>query len=121
MAGSLRNFQYTTDAADIFLFRADESNIEGVNGTAANIAAGNDNLMGIPRNIKPRKVFYGNAGGTRVIGVIAATVAIYNTPPATIPDGVAGTGNLTLVRKVPERMSMYPNFDTGLDDGDAPL
>ncbi len=121
MAGSLRNFQYTTDLGDVFLYRADESNTEAVNGTAANIVAGNLQNMGIPRNIIPRKVFYRGDDGNRTISVIAATVAIYNAPPTTIDDPIDGEESLTLVRKTPERMRMYPNVDTGLTDGDAPL
>jgi hypothetical protein len=120
MAGSLRNFQYTDDSGQIWLFKGDESNVEGVNVAAANIAAANASRPGIPRNIKPRRVFYTNSDRTRTLGVIASTVAIYNTPPNTIPDGVAGTGTLTLARKTPERVKLYPNIDTGLLDGDNP-
>lgn len=120
MAGSLRNFQYTADNDDIFLFRADESNTEAVNGTQANIQAGNATLPGIPRGFRMRTVTYGNATRTRTIKCYASTVAIYNNPPATIPDTL-GSGNLTLLRKNPERVRLYPNFDTGLDDGDQPL
>lgn len=120
MAGSLRNFQYIADNGDIFLFRADESNTEAVNALVANIVAANANRPGIPRGFRMRTLTYGNATRTRSIRCYASTLAIYNAPPATIPDTL-GSGNLSLIRKNPERIRIYPNFDTGLDDGDAPL
>jgi hypothetical protein len=120
MAGSLRNFQYTDDADNIYLYRADESNTEAVNGTAANIASGNENNPGVPRSIKPRRVYYANADRTRTISVVAATLDVYNAPPTTITDPIAGSGNLTLVRKRPEVSRLFPNVDTGLTDGDTP-
>lgn len=120
MAGSIRNFQYTTDLGDIFLFRGDESNTETVNGTSANIAFGNENNYGIPKNITPRKLFYVSPDGFRVLSAIASTVAIYNSPPPTIPDPFDAQ-TLTLSRKTPERIRLYFNVDTGLTDGDTPL
>ena len=121
MAGSLRNFQYTSDNDAVYLFRGDESNHEAVNGTAANIASGNENNPGIPKNITPRKVFYSSADGNRILSAIATTLAIYLAPPATITDPIEGTGTLTLIRKLPERIRLYANVDTGLTDGDSPL
>lgn len=122
MAGSLRNFQYVADDGLIFLFKGDESNVESVNVAAANIVAANGNRPGIPRNITPRKVFYGNAVNTRVLSIVASTQAIYLAPPATIPDTLPGsTAVLSLIRKSPERVRLYRNIDTGLTDGDAPL
>ncbi len=122
MAGSLRNFQYTADDGTIYLFKGDESNVEAINGTNANIIAGNASNPGIPKNIRPRRVFYGNAAGTRTISAIASTTAIYLNPPATIEDPLDGIADdLVLVRKRPETITLFPNFDTGLTDGDAPL
>ena len=121
MAGSIRNFQYTDDAGNIYLFRADESNTEAVNSTTGNIASGNQNNPGIPRSIKPRRVYYANAARTRTISVVAVTLDIYNSPPGTIDDPIADSGTLTLVRKRPEVSRLFPNVDTGLTDGDTPL
>jgi hypothetical protein len=122
MAGSLRNFQYVADNAAIFLFKADESNTEAVNGTSANIVAANINNFGIPRNVRPRRVYYADAARQRILSAIASTITVYNTPPATIPDPFAGGGaTLTLIRKTPERITLYANIDTGLTDGDTPL
>lgn len=120
MAGSIRNFQYTTDAGDVFLFKGDESNTEAVNGASANIAFGNENNYGIPKNITPRRVFYTSPDGFRTLSSIASTVAIYNSPPVTISDPF-DTQTLTLSRKTPERIRLYSNVDTGLTDGDTPL
>lgn len=121
MSGSRRNFQYVTDNGQIYLFNADESNVEQVNGTVANIGTSNVNQPGIPRGIRPRKAFYGNPGGTRTIGVICSTVAIYNNPPVSIDDLTAASETFVLIRKLPERAKVFPNFDTGLTDGDTPL
>jgi hypothetical protein len=119
MAGSRRNFQYVADDGTIYLFNADESNTEAVNVVAANIAAANAARPGLPRNLKPRRVFYANSDQTRVISAIASTVAIYNAPPATIPDPLSAVAaTLTLVRKRGEVVRLYPNIDTGLLDGD---
>ncbi len=122
MAGSLRNFQYVADDGQIYLFKGDESNTEGVNLLAANIVAANANRPGIPRSIKPRRVFYSSADKLRTLSAIAATTAIYLNPPATIPDQIAGgAAVLTLTRKTPERSRIFSNIDSGLTDGDAPL
>lgn len=121
MAGSIRNFQYTTDDGDVYLFRGDESNVEAVNAATANIQIANVNNPGIPRNIKPRCVFYANPARTRTIKVCASTVAVYNSAPATIDDPLNPGNDLALIRKTPEKVRLYPNFDTGLTDGDEPL
>jgi hypothetical protein len=121
MAGSLRNFQYVADDGQIYLFKGDESNTEGINGLVANIVAANALRPGIPRSIKPRRVFYANANRTRTISGIASTVAVYNAPPATIPTFDGSAEVLNLIRKRPEVSTLYPNLDTGLTDGDSPL
>lgn len=121
MAGSRRNFQYTSDSGAIYLFNADESNVEAVNGTSANIAAANLNNPGIPRNIKPRRVEYTSVDGARTLRIVAVTADIFNSPPATIGDPLADGGTLTLIRVTPERRRLYRNVDTGLTDGDSPL
>jgi hypothetical protein len=119
MAGSLRNFQYTTDLGEIFLFKGDESNIEAVNGTTANIDPALNGVYGIPRNIRPRQVSYSNSDGTRVLRIVAVTPGIYQNPPATISDPI-DAGDLTLIRKTPERITLYALVDSGLTDGDSP-
>lgn len=120
MAGSRRNFQYVTDGGDIYLFNGDESNVEAVHGTEANIVAGNEDLDGIPRNITPRRVVYINGDGSRSISVVAATLTRYNSPPATIADPIDGSATLSYDRQIPQKRRRYRNLDTGLTDGDAP-
>jgi len=121
MAGSLRNFQYVSDDGDVYLFRGDESNVEAINQDSANIQTANINAPGVPRNIKPRCLFYSNDARTRTLCGIASTLAIYNSPPATIPDPITSGQDLSLIRKQPEKVRLFPNFDTGLTDGDEPL
>ena len=122
MAGSLRNFQYIADDGQPYLYKADESNTEAVNLLTANIVVANVNRPGIPRNYRPRRVFYASSDRTRTLSTVVSTIAVYNTPPQTIPDTIAGgAAVLTLIRKTPERITLYTNVDTGLTDGDAPL
>ena len=122
MAGSLRTFAYTSDSGLVFLYTGDESNNEAVNGatsapTEAQLAA----QTGIPRNMRPRTLRYSSGTTTRVLKVVAATSAIFNAPPATIPDGVAGTGTLALSGRTGEKVRLFKGIDSGLTDGDAPL
>lgn len=120
MAGSNKWFSYTSnDGTDWALF-ADESNVEGANGGTGSGAPPNQ-LYKPPANLKPRYAVYGNAAGTRNIKVPILTETIYNALDAasTIPDQIAGTGTLSLIRKRPEIISPIPTaFDTGLNDGD---
>ena len=121
MAGSRRNFQYTDDLGAIYLFNADEGNIEAVNGTVADIEAANASNPGIPKNITPRRLTYSSPTRTRNLNIVAVTQAIYNNPPATITINLPGDDNLlTLTAQSPERRRLYPNIDTGLTDGDNP-
>lgn len=123
MAGSNKYFVYTTDLGDDFALLADESNTEAVNGATGDYDATSTTQYMIPKNIVPRSGTYSNADGTRQIRCYVLTQADYNTLQAdtpTITDPIAGTGNLTLVRKTPERIRMLPiAADTGLTDGDA--
>lgn len=121
MTGSRRNFQYTDDTGAVFLFNADEGNIEAVNGTAADIEAGNSTRPGLPRSVKPRRLTYSSPNRTRNLRIIAVTQAIYNNPPAQITINLPGDDNeLTLTAQTPEKRKLFPNIDTGLTDGDNP-
>ena len=121
MAGSLKWFTYTDDNGAIYALFADESNVEAVNeggdytGTPALVDA-------LPRNVTPRRAFYGNADGSRTISIPVLTSARLLALPTEVPtitDPIAGTGTLTLLRVRPEiRRLPIPN-DTGLQDGDA--
>lgn len=122
MAGSKKYFAYSTDSGDIFAVIADESNTESVNGGTQDLIAGSNITYQLPRNVKPRRAVYQNASGTRTISCICLTQSIYNgvvTNVQTIPDPIAGTGTLSLVRLEPERIRLLPvPNDTGLNDGD---
>lgn len=121
MAGSLKFFPYTTDLGDVFGIFADESNIEAIGG--ADYTGTPLIEYQLPRNVRPRYGVYSNADKTRNINIPIPTQAAFNTlatDTPTITDPIAGTGNLTLTRRVPERMRQMPiPEDTGLTDGDA--
>jgi len=121
MAGSLKYFIYQTDDGDDFAIALDESNTEAVNGSTNDYLSTTDVQYALPRNIKPRRAFYSNPAGTRVISAVCLTPTIYNavqTATKTIPDPI-DTGTLTLVRKRPEVIRLPFAADTGLQDGDA--
>ena len=124
MAGSRKWFLYTDDAGTDYAINLDESNTEAVNGTALGYPTTGGPVASLPRNIKPREIFYSNAARTRTIRVVALTAAIYSTEissgSAIITDPIAGTGNLALSRANGERRRIPTPLDTGLDDGDQP-
>lgn len=120
MAGSRRNFQYTADNGNIYLFGADESNTEAVNGSAAEITLPANINEGVPRNIKMRRVYYSDLEETRIISAVAATPTVYNAPPASIADPLDGSVTLGFSRKAPEQVRVFKRSDTGLTDGDSP-
>lgn len=122
MAGSNKWFSYTDDEGTDWAIFADESNVEAVNGAAAVPPPSGQNYKP-PANLKLRYAYYGNAEGTRTLRIPVVDQATYAglANGDTIPDTIAGTGNLTLIRKRPEVISPLPSpFDTGLDDGDQP-
>lgn len=123
MAGSLKWFIYTTDSGDTFALKADESNVEELMGATGDFLADTEITFSLPSNIKPRSATYSSASRYRNITIPVLTAAVYaalETDNLTIVDPIAGSGNLTLVRKTPERITMLPvGEDTGLIDGDA--
>lgn len=123
MAGSIKWFVYTTDGGVDYALKLDESNTEVVNGGLQDLITGANIVPAVPRNIKPREVYYTNADRTRTIRAIALTQAIYNGIVAggvpTIPDPIAGgTATLGLIRARGERIQLPVPLDTGLNDGD---
>jgi hypothetical protein len=119
MAGSSKWFNYQSDDGTDWAIFADESNTEAANAGVLAPAG----LFKPPANLRPRFAVFGNEAGTRNIRVTITTQAIYNALSATdsIPDTIAGTGNLAFIRKRPELIGPTPTiFDTGLDDGDQP-
>jgi hypothetical protein len=105
-----------------FALLADESNTEAINAGTQDYADGVNIVYELPRNLRPRKLIYGNAAGTRKITCYALTQAIYDGAPTAIPS-IADpfqAGVLTLVDQKPEERKRIPiSIDTGLNDGDA--
>jgi hypothetical protein len=121
MAGSIKWFVYTDDAGVDYAIKLDESNTEAVNGATQDFIPSLALSAGVPRNIKPRRVYYANLARTRTISCVALTATIYNGVVGgslpTIPDPI-GTGDLNLIRADGERRSIPFGQDTGLTDGD---
>lgn len=122
MAGSKRFFNYTADNGIVYALSLDESNTEAVNGAAAAVPAAAARSI-IPRSIgmNPRRFYYANSAGTRIISCIVLTPAIYaGTPPATIPDTLAGgAATLNFIRRTAEKFPGIRWADTGQQDTDA--
>ena len=55
MAGSIKWFVYTTDSGQDFALKADESNLEAVNGSVQDMPGTATTTFALPRNVKPRK------------------------------------------------------------------
>lgn len=122
MAGSRKWFVYTTDSGEDYGIELDESNTEAVNGGTQDYATGVTIPFALPRNIKPRRVFYTNSTRTRTISCVALTPTIYSGLVSggvpTITDPIAGTGNLGFIRAKGEEIRLPIPLDTGLTDGD---
>lgn len=123
MAGSIKWFVYTTDTGDDFAIRLDESNTEAINGSTQDYVDGLSLTNALPRNIKPREIFYTNQARTRRIRCVALTPTIYNAviggSVTTIGDPIAGgAATLGFIAANGERRTIPVPFDTGLTDGD---
>lgn len=116
MAGSIKYFEYTTDAGDSFALKADESNTE-LGGRGIDFGNASTIIYELPRNVKPRYALYrspdGNVTRKAYICDVSATPA--NT---TIVDPVSGL-TLNLVSINAEEIRIPVGLDTGLIDGDA--
>jgi len=117
MSGSIRNFRYVDDGGNNYSIRADESNIEAVNAAAAAAAPV---AIGLPRNITPRYGLFSDAAGTTTRKVVFLTAAAFAAANGTTPTITVGALTLNLTFKRGEAVTLYPNVDTGLDDGDNP-
>lgn len=123
MAGSIKWFVYTTDTGVDYGLKLDESNTEAINGGTQDLITGANIVPAVPRNIKPREIFYTNAARTRTVRTVALTQTIYNAVVGgsvpTIPDPIAGgSATLGLIRARGERIQLPVPLDTGLTDGD---
>lgn len=120
MAGSLKWFLYTTDNGETYALKADESNVEAVNGAIQDFLNNTEVIFAVPRNVKPRYALYTSADESRQIKCVALTTTIYNGIPENVPtitDPIGG-GTLTLKRIRPEVISLPFGKDTGIKDGD---
>lgn len=117
MAGSIRNFRYVDDGGNNWSIRADESNIEDVNGAAASAAPV---ANGLPRNIKPRYGLWSDASGNITRKVVFLTSAGFGAANGSSPTITVGGTTLNLTYKRGETVKLYPNVDTGQTDGDNP-
>lgn len=123
MAGSIKWFVYTDDAGEESAIKLDESNTEAVNGAADDYLPTSGITIGVPRNIKPREVFYSDDQRKRTLRCVPLTVDAYtgilsgNIP--SIPDPITPGFTLFLIRANGERRTVPFGTDTGLDDGDV--
>lgn len=124
MAGSIKAFVYVDDAGASYGIRLDESNTEAVNGADGDLDQANTSTIGLPRNIKPRELFYASPNRNRTIRCVVLTQATYGdivsgTNSQTIPDPIQpGEPALQLLRANGEKRQILFGFDTGLTDGD---
>lgn len=123
MAGSIKWFLYTDDASVQYAIRLDESNTEAVNADVGDYVQGSVTTAALPRNIKPREVFYTNPGRTRTIRCVCLTQATYQNVLegniASIDDPIDDGGDaLNLIRTNGERRILPSPLDTGQTDGD---
>ena len=123
MAGSNKWFVYTTDDNEEYGIQLDESNTEELNGSTNDFVPALSIKYALPRNLRPRSVYYRNAAGTRTIRCIALTPTIYAgalVGKPTINDPLTSGQTLGLIRLRPEVITRLPFAqDTGLNDGDA--
>lgn len=120
MSGSIKWFIYTTDGGSQFAYRADESNTEAIGASGADYPdAADEPILGIPRNIKPRRLYYVSEDARRSKYIIAPTLAVFNNPTNPItPDGASGD-TFRLKKVIGEQITAPLGFDTNLIDGDA--
>ncbi len=138
MAGSMRAYDYVTDAGTTFGLRMDRTNADAIGNTPTG-----DNVFrhGIPRDIKPRTAIYkwtstgaaGQGTGTSVRRIVVGAKAAFDalvvgTDTLSLPEyqAVAGVGQLTpnvmrdflLTDKIAERSKRSPvGGETGEQQG----
>lgn len=112
MAGSNKNFVYTTSKGQTFVVTRDESNTEAVNGNSYGYVGSPEIVYGLPKNVKPREVYYTNEETRQTVRVTILNPAV--TPPLTIyTDFKKGLEKGEVIKA-------YKIEDTGQIDGDQP-
>jgi hypothetical protein len=120
VAGSKKWFIYTTDDGTDFALLRDESNVEGTNAGTQDYPDGGTLKYALPRNVKPRRIYFSNPAGTIRREVVCLTQTIFSAVAAgsTMTDQVSGT-TLQISLKKGEEITIPKGVDTGLNDGDA--
>lgn len=123
MAGSRKNFVYSDDLGNDYALGLDESNTEAINGGVQDLPDAVVNANELPRNIRPRSLYYANGTRSRTIRCVALTQSIYaavvNGGVPTIVDPIANDGSLLgLIRARGEFRRIPFGADSGLLDGD---
>lgn len=129
MAGSLKDFRYTTDTNDVFAISADESNVEATQGVSYDVTTANEaeTPFKVPRNVTPRYALYKSTTTTHVRKVPVLTPALYAQLIAKTFTNIEQTftenigGNVITFKYdhgVPEKIRAVRSIDTGLNDGD---
>lgn len=126
MTGSRKWFVYTADNGVDYAIELDESNTEAVNGGTQDYTSATTSIIhAVPRNITPRKLFYSDPQGLRVIECVALTPTIYNGAYANVrtisdPYDTSQTpATLNLIRQRAEKIRLPRPDDTNLQDGDS--
>lgn len=128
MAGSKRDFLYTTDRGLSFAVELDESNVEEVNvGLTAAQLNPSVGVVKLPIASKLRTAVYRSDDGrvSRTV-VVLSTAALVNIPTGiTVPvTGAPGAApvqvSLTLSTTRGEKFQYVRGGDSGLNDGDNP-
>lgn len=124
MAGSVKWFVYTSDDGNNYAFRADESNIESVNGAEGDYTDTSTTTIGLPRNYTPRTASYTDIRRVVTRKIIVVNPTIYGEivgggGSQTIDVNVEGTTyTLGLIATSGEQFRRPTPFDTGQTDGD---
>lgn len=121
--GSQRSFAYTDDGGTVYAIRADESNVELVNGANAPFAPSGS--TSVPKDLNLRYVILkASTGSTKTIPVLSPTtynaIAVSQSfaAPSVGEENPAGT-SFVVIQKIPERILRRPiALDTGKNDGD---
>lgn len=113
MSGSVRYFNYVSDAGTTYAILADKSNIAAVNPSGA-AAPGTLPTVTVPRNIKPRYALFADASGLirrRVPLLTPADVAALTPASSFVPTGETATVVITAIRG--EKINLPKLADTG--------
>lgn len=113
MSGSLRWFNYISDAGTTFAILADKSNIAAVNPSGV-AAPGSLPISAVPRNIRVRYALFSDTTGLikRRVPVLTPTdVSALSSTLSFVPQGETATVRLSSIRG--EKINLPKLADTG--------